>query len=237
MTQEQGNKMLEYEERLQAMLDELRRSDAIELSHLAACPFRDYLGDARTTFAMLAKDQGLKLAPSLERCFHRAGGLAAYWRLAEPGSTAAGEFKLVNLYEAILLGAPVLSPATGSGDTAELLASFRVIDDQPQGGTGTFAALRIQPEVASPEVWFYNGTRGSVKLDVDYCGYLDALLVTKGFYYWQYLFADVSLAQRQYADTAKQLQLMLDVLPRLFTKHDYSPLRERLAHRLAGRRT
>ncbi|MFI9047085.1 hypothetical protein [Streptomyces sp. NPDC053427] len=60
-------------------------------------------------------------------------------------------------------------------------------------------------------------------MDVDLCGYLDALCVTKGAYGWQYLFTDVSLAEDDHEVTAEFLTEMLAVLPDVFPAHDYEP--------------
>lgn len=69
-------------------------------------------------------------------------------------------------------------------------------------------------------------------MDVDYCGYLAALLVTKGTYGWQYLFADVSLADDIHHHTVENARRMLEVFPRLFPGYDYAPLAARLEARL-----
>jgi hypothetical protein len=59
-----------------------------------------------------------------------------------------------------------------------------------------FAALRLSADSPSPEIWFHHFKKepAAVRLDIDYCGYLDALTVTKGVSGWQYLFADVDLS-------------------------------------------
>ncbi|MEV0054423.1 hypothetical protein AB0H34_28455 [Saccharopolyspora shandongensis] len=58
------------------------------------------------------------------------------------------------------------------------------------------------------------------------------LLITKGVYGWQHLFADVQLHADEYIHARKRLTTMLQVLPEIFPGHDYEPLRARLAQRL-----
>ncbi|MEV0053676.1 hypothetical protein AB0H34_24630 [Saccharopolyspora shandongensis] len=62
-----------------------------------------------------------------------------------------------------------------------------MIDEKPGGGGGTFAALRLQPDNPFPEIWYHDFRKGAFKLDVDYCGYLDELITTKGAPGWHYL--------------------------------------------------
>jgi hypothetical protein len=220
----------DFESRISEMLQEIKTSDGLQVLHEKQGPILQYVGDAENAFALLARDEKLTLVPELQRCFFRYSEFALHWRALDPES-AGGEFDLINLVESIVSGPPGLVTDFTPNEERPLLQSFRVIDDHPQGGTGTLVALRIIEGAISPEVWYYHGTRGSVKLDVDYCGYLDALIVTKGFYGWQYLYADVPLAAHDFTNVAKQLRLRLDLLSRLFPDHDYAPLEERFAQR------
>lgn len=68
-------------------------------------------------------------------------------------------------------------------------------------------------------------------MEVTYREYLDALLVTKGTYGWQYLYTDVSLG-RGFGGVRRYLQGMIELFPEIFPNHDYSPLVERLEARL-----
>ena len=53
-------------------------------------------------------------------------------------------------------------------------------------------------------------------------------LVTKGFYTWQYLFADATLPEKEAGYVTERMRLMLDFLPPRFPDYDYSPLEARL---------
>ncbi len=69
-------------------------------------------------------------------------------------------------------------------------------------------------------------------MDITYCQYLDALLLTKGTYGWQYLYTDISLRRGDFDETVRYLRGMLEVFPEIFPQHDYRELRERLEARL-----
>ncbi|MFB9537262.1 MULTISPECIES: hypothetical protein [Streptomyces] len=96
---------------------------------------------------------------------------------------------------------------------------------------GHLAALRVQPGVTNPDLWFDAGPLGLHRMDIDYCTYLDALRMTKGTFGWQYLFTEVSLAQEDYEGAARRLSEMLDLFPRFFP-YDYSEIRARLEERM-----
>ncbi|RJO78426.1 hypothetical protein D5S18_05940 [Nocardia panacis] len=92
--------------------------------------------------------------------------------------------------------------------------------------------MRIQRGVSPLEIWFHDRSDGPVRLDLDYCGYLEALVRTKGCFGWQYLFADVSLADHEHHHSLDNMRRMLEVFPKLFPEHDYTDLAERLNQRL-----
>jgi hypothetical protein len=119
-----------------------------------------------------------------------------------------------------------------------LLQQMRPFDSHPMTGDGAMAGLRLDPGTRGregmPEVWFYMISGDRFKMDLTYEGYLDALLDTRGFFDWQYLFSDVDI-KRHYTDLGGRLSTMLKVLPRLFPSTDMEPYRERL-QKLKARR-
>ncbi|MEV0703274.1 hypothetical protein AB0I53_35880 [Saccharopolyspora sp. NPDC050389] len=166
------------------------------------------------------------------RCFLRFDGFAGHWSIQRGDLYLTGEFSLVHLGAAMFQTAEDLETEYGSEFEERLCEELRPFDEHPKGGGGTLAGLRIQPGVGSPEVWYYNGTSEFYKLDLDFCEYLDAVLVTKGTYGWQYLFADVDGQNDDFQFAVENLQNMLQVLPEIFPGRDYEPFRNRLAARL-----
>lgn len=221
-------------DRFRAALDEVQSN-----SELAVLDRTEELlpEDSRSFKAMsedLATYAHVNLDPSWSRCFLPYTRLALAWSSKDKKAGVGGEFALRYLYSAISKP-PKLWESNMPAKEQELLKTFRVFDDHPRGGRGTLAALQIEPGVTSPRVWFYNVKREPLPLDVDYCGYLEALLTTKGYYGWQYLFADIDLTADENRGLRRDLEKMLDVLPRLFPDHDYEPLRKRLADRTSGK--
>ncbi|MEU9020724.1 hypothetical protein [Actinomadura sp. NPDC048394] len=115
-------------------------------------------------------------------------------------------------------------------DERTLHSHLPVIDEYPGMGNGAFATLRLSADSPSPEIWFHHFKREPA--DIDYCGYLDALTVTKSVSGWQYLFADVDLSSPEFGHARHNMEHMLDVLPELFPEHDYAPFQARLNERL-----
>ncbi|MFE9727841.1 hypothetical protein ACFYQ5_30820 [Streptomyces sp. NPDC005794] len=191
--------------------------------------------DARSAFDELAQQDGVLLDPVLQGCFLRFDDLGACWGFGEEESDPifAGEFSLSPLVWAIRKRAPVERYPDPSPKQLELLSELRDFDGTPMTGVGSVSSLRIvQGGVHNPEIWFSDGELGIHRMDIDLCGYLEALRVTKGTFGWQYLFTDVSLADDDHAVTTEFLTEMLAVFPDLFPAHDYEPLGARLAERL-----
>ncbi|OKI38305.1 hypothetical protein A6A29_10030 [Streptomyces sp. TSRI0281] len=98
----------------------------------------------------------------------------------------------------------------------------------------------MQPKVDPLEIWYsaiadIGGDPylpGFIKMNITYCQYLDAMILTKGTYGWQYLYTDISLSRGDFHETVKYLQGMLSVFPEIFPQHDYGDLRARLEARL-----
>jgi hypothetical protein len=221
-----------YEQRLRETVEELKGSSALEVRELDERPLAEHLGDASSALAKIGEFAGLTLPPGLGANFHRHSELHVEWRAKEPDGKVGGEFRLLHIGVAIM-GAPPDWPAEVARDDAErkLFQQFRFFDLQPSGGTGTLTGFRLAEDAEPTEVWFYDPYRGFLKLDVDYGGYLDALLVTRGIYYWQYLFADAQQGLPQLASIVRSLARGVDFLGRAFPGDDLSELRDRLAVR------
>lgn len=107
-----------------------------------------------------------------------------------------------------------------------------MIGDQPAGGVITFDAVQVKDATMLPRVWLHRFPYGTFELDLDYPAYLEALLLTKGFYGWQFLYADVPLGSVDYVSIAPMIRHGIDIL------HDHLPdprldnLEARFAERL-----
>ncbi|WP_091099661.1 hypothetical protein [Micromonospora citrea] len=91
--------------------------------------------------------------------------------------------------------------------------------------------MRATPGASDPEIWFHDLRDGALRMDLDYPGYLEALLVTKGVIGWQYLYCAPEDCGMGFFPLVDGLAEMLDVFPRLFPHHDYADLAARLRER------
>ncbi|REK87656.1 hypothetical protein DY245_25520 [Streptomyces inhibens] len=222
----------DYEKRYLAMLDELSNSPEIQVYYEERGPVEEQVGDAQEAFELIADEQGIFLDPLLHRTFLRFEELSCHWGVERGDVYLTGEFSLYHLAAAMLTVGVDLATDDTPEEESTLYSELRLFDDHPRGGGDTMAALRIHPGMTSPEVWYYHGTRGVFKLDLNYSEYLDALLTTKGTYGWQYLFTDVSMRDVDFQGAAENIQNMLKIFPEIFPDHDYEPFRVRLAERL-----
>lgn len=173
----------------------------------------------------------------------RISEIANCWHSAQASGLPEirGEFRVTDLFTALLKHPPDLTWAGSTDEEREFFTQLRVIDDTPLAATGQLAAIRSQRRVDPLEVWYYDmeltsaegWTRQYVKLDLTYPEYMEQLALTKGTLGWQYLFTDeVPLGHPDFDDVRNQLTTMLDVFPRLFPAWDYTELNRRLEARL-----
>ncbi|MEU8785449.1 hypothetical protein [Streptomyces sp. NPDC048637] len=224
--------LLDFEKRFLKMMTDLLENPRIEVITHSQGAMDEERSDARSVLEALESWYHVPLDVSLQRCITRFEELAAHWSIDEPGTQLSGEFNLTYLLDAVGNPPPRLAWEGAPESEQQLFSEFRVIDDTPSGGTGKLASIRIRDGATSPEVWFFDVTRGTYKLNIDYCGYMEALLLTKGTYGWQYLFTDISLRGREFQNVVSDLKLMLRTFPALFPDGDYAPLRARLSERL-----
>lgn len=209
------------------MLDELQAVPQVDVFLEERGPVEELAGDAEATFARIAEWHGVTLDPVLQRVLLRFEGMSSHWNLDSGDSFMFGGFSLCHLGAAMFATPSIESGVPG------LDKELRVFDDLREAGNGSFAALRIQPGVTSPEVWFCIDGGTCFKLDLDYGAYLDALLVTKGVFGWQFLFADVDMRDDVFRyRCAPGLTEALKIFPEMFPGRDYEVLRARLAERL-----
>jgi len=149
-----------------------------------------------------------------------------------------GEFFLRPIHD-------ILSQSAGPADAVEtkfqrtFLSELRVMDQTPRSGAGMLTYLRLSPGSGPLEVWYSDIAAigippyppGFIRMDITYSEYLDALILTKGTYGWQYLYTDISLTAG-FSETAEYLEGMLSLFPECFPGHDYSDLQARLEARL-----
>ncbi|MFJ9415743.1 hypothetical protein ACIRPT_16435 [Streptomyces sp. NPDC101227] len=223
--------LTDCEARLRKMHGELVENSNVQIFSAKPGRVAAEFGDAQEVFDKISEWRDITLDPSLQRCFIRFRWFSCHWRIKHSDIQLTGEFTIRHLLTSTAIEAPGIDWGDSPSER-QLYSELRVIDHHPGCGTGTFAALRIQPDVPLPEVWYHDFRIGAFKMDIDYCDYLEALIITKGIFGWQYLFSDVSLGDDDFARTANDLRNALTVFPELFPEYDYAPLRARLEARL-----
>jgi hypothetical protein len=230
------------EKRHAESLEEIRKSPFFS----AECGSSDYLGKEPRALLPLSRRNGGRDEPifddDLLGCALRFTDLGARWETTgRAGSPRIrGEFNLLHL-EDVLGQSEGPAAITGATDfQTRFLSELRVIDHTPRSGAGMLTYIRLQPGKSPLEIWYSDIADigedpyppGFVRMDITYCQYLDALVVTKGTYGWQYLYTDVSLRRGGFRETVTYLRGMLQTFPELFPRYEYAPLRARLEARL-----
>ncbi|WP_026411375.1 hypothetical protein [Actinomadura oligospora] len=215
-----------YEQTWIDVLDELQNCPEIEVLN----EYREIdpeVEDAETSLSAVAHVTRMPLGASFRDCHFRFEYLGSAWQSAESKDHfITGEFCLQPLETTVLNQSPLELWADMTPEQERLQFELRAIDGTPEWGTGHLAALRVQPGIAEPEIWFDKTSDHYYQLELDYQGYLDALRVTKGTFGWQYLFTASPLNGGK--ATLDRLRTMLDLFPKWFPDHDYEPFRRRL---------
>ncbi|MFE4020542.1 hypothetical protein ACFXPZ_24580 [Streptomyces sp. NPDC059101] len=193
----------------------------------------DPLSDVRKEWA------GVILGEDLKERALRFSWLSCNWSSLPARPEIYGEFNLPHLYFALTREPPQHNDLATEAERS-LFAELRTIDSAPIRATGESAFIRIEPQKNPLEIWYQDRylfdevhcTQGVRRMNLDYCAYLDALLMTKGAFGWHLLFVDVSLQGDAFRPHVENLQRMLETFPALFPQHDYAGLRARLEERL-----
>lgn len=219
-----------YEERLENALHELRSAPLFDVTYEYIESAGDEALDVDLMFQDLA-DGGYPIDRRLQRCYFRHRNVAILWRTRNIDAVLAGEFDVKNIATTPDLPVSVEGFSRERSDR-RLLSELCVLDDLSLGGNRSLVTVHLQEGTTDPEIWFLDRYRPYVRLELDYCEYLDNLLISKGVYGWQYLFADVDLRERDFSHVLNNLQMMMDMFPRQFPDHDYAPFAARLEARL-----
>ncbi|MFG2087202.1 hypothetical protein [Spirillospora sp. NPDC048824] len=224
-----------FQERYVRVVEQLAASPLVSIDHEKSG--EDVLDGAAAdvVFAGLAADYDLHLDEAFRRLYFTSKQLHVAWRLTAD-STCTGEVCLQNITE---WAAGEWGPDEGALPPEEhaIVADLYTIDYEPRSGTGSVTAISV-PHArplslrADRKIWYCDGGHRLEQLDVDYAGYLDAVLLTVGAPGWQYLFADVNLRREVTPSVVAALEHCLAVLPEIFPGHDYEPLRRRFDARM-----
>jgi len=166
--------------------------------------------------------------------------VAAHWESTPPLPRFSGEYRIPAPMEIVSQGTDPSASMLNDDFHREFVSELRYFDNSYASGRGFMSYLRMVPNSSPLQVWFSAlvGTNfppyppGYVRLDLTYNEYLSALLLTKGLYGWQYLYADVSFGDPALEHLTECLRNGLDALPDMFPGWDYTSLSQRLEARL-----
>ncbi|NUK07380.1 hypothetical protein HRW18_04995 [Streptomyces lunaelactis] len=228
------------EQRHVASLEQIRTSPLLE----AECGTTDELAEPVEDLLPLYEHnpdwEDVEFNESLLSCSLRFSDLGARWATSGNLPEIYGEFRLLHFYDVF---DQTEGPSGGEETTnfqQEFLSQLRIFDHTPRSGAGMVTYIRMKPHVTPLEIWYQDiADIGSdpypanfIRMNITYCEYLEALLLTKGTYGWQYLYTDISLRGREFHSKVRYLKNMLDVFPGVFPQYDYTSLTARLEERL-----
>ncbi|MFI7275509.1 hypothetical protein [Streptomyces sp. NPDC049879] len=255
--------MTDFEDRLVAVFAELHSTGGITVDDADEGSLATWLTGPDQAFEVIRKVAGVRLAPLMAGNFHRYDELRCYWRGAGEDASIGGEFWLTHLVNVCVGSVPDGPPdaAWPAGawppegpdrwylcNVSEVFGPeerelvVHAFDSQGKVGIGALAGFArgddgfttVDGTAGHPEIWFSVNTDGTlVRLDITYPEYLDALLLTRGLFGWQYLYADPR--DPGFGFYRPKLGPGLDFLERTFPQDDFSGLRARWNAHLRAR--
>lgn len=217
-----------YNRGFEAMFEEMQEASGVtvkkkfhKVKELPEVIVEEQIGHIR-------QESGFELCEDLKECISASNGTRLWWLYEiDEGRSGGGEFHLRHLVEVFTYGPPELWSEETPPEEVEFLKKLHVIDQRPNAGDNKFAAFKLEQGRMPPEIWYYD--RGDCfKMDIDYPGYLGALMDTKGITDWQYLFCDVDLTETLQAGLDEKLENRMRDLETLFPQRDYSAYYERI---------
>ncbi|MEV0226424.1 hypothetical protein [Streptomyces sp. NPDC050704] len=220
--------------------NEILNSESITVEHEEFRELGEVVDATPGVFSLLPEWKDVILGAELHRKTPRFNGLGCHWNTNEELPSFGGEFWITDVYVSLLQDPPDLAWEGSPDEERRLFEEFRVIDSTPSAATGQMTAIRVQPNVDPLEIWYFDMNlntvegwdRQYVRMNLTYPEYLNALLLTKGTFGWQYLYADVSLRSEGFEGVVYALESMIEVFPDVFPGQDYASLADRLQERL-----
>lgn len=218
-------------EKLVEVMREMKRSDRVSVSR-----YRDEIAALTTKQAVdiaeLVKTiSGLDCAPGVRDALIIGDEIYIHWDAKQSGSPGGivGEFHLTSpmlFAEANLIGEPFVSDAALDVD----LTVFRMFDDAPNEGGPLSAHLKVEGGTITDAVFIFDEEDEQFYAsDLTYATYMEALALTRGIRFWQYLYVKPDdLLPSIKASLAASLAFLKEAFP-----GDYGDLDARFA-RLPG---
>jgi len=215
-------------EKFKELLDELNQNKRIEIIYNET-NFPNHSESVRTrTFELFNKRYEYKITESMKELVSFPSKLYLYWKIRDSvNPELIGEFCLLNIINVLTLNDRVdVTNEEIDEDTKALMRKAHYFDTQPEKNWTTSTVLIPEESKDFPDLWLLDDLR-LYRMCLSIEQYFDVLFLTKGMYYWQYLFCD----KAAYMDTTfykkRYIKEMLNILPEIFPSRDYSILIER----------
>jgi hypothetical protein len=170
---------------------------------------------------------GLKLPPSVVNSLQIEDDLYVYWKSAahSEDSSVFGEFFLLSVL--LFANENNLNEQyqSRSYKAIEDMRRMRVFDYYAYNGGPIYSLLQVTGEKLEDRVFVFN-ERDVFTTTLDYGSYLSALLQTRGFLYWQYLFCENPQLEPYEVEAVERGLVFVE---QEFPEDDYRGLHERLA--------
>ena len=219
--------MKSYISRFSELYSNLQSTESVEILHLKPSS-QDNLNLQKITLDYLNKEFEYNLKEEFIEYMSVSGSQLRYIYSSKK-LNVGGEFSLTQIADALILKvAPTVFIQKTSAPDIELLKTFRIIDDHPFSGDFKMSVFSLKEGYSppnEPEIYFYD--RGSYfSMNVDYGGYLDALLEMAAISNWQYLFCEVDWNARTNYDLKQTLKTGLQFLEIIFPNNNYEKYRK-----------
>lgn len=204
---------------LEKLIKELQANNNIETSELTkGNDITDndaiYLkNDAEAAFKELKNEEDLIYAPDQ---------IEFRWDSISKGEKLSGECYLTNF--AVALNANYLTPNPAVNTIN--YKNYRYFDDHPYSGDGWIAVYEIGKTISESKLFMFNNDKLYL-LTINLRTYIQMLSLSKGFYFWQFLFLHESHSKMA-SEIFDDLSIKLAALKKLFPQTDISILEEQL---------
>lgn len=182
--------------------------------------------DTEKLSQFFAKNTGIVLQPNLKELLNLPGQMQLSWRSSSVDKLIpSGSFQIENIENALLQKKNIVPIHNQDipNETSEILKHCHYFDTFPNFTWDIATVLYYDKKNDLIKLFFLDRLELH-PLDLDLKQYIEMCMLTKGMYYWQYLFCNtgkMAAYKRPYID------LILPFLTKTFPDHDYSPLEDR----------
>ena len=211
------------------LFDELNQNNRVEIIS-SQTKFPNHSESIRDRiFESFNQEYGYKIPDNLKEIVSFPAKLYVDWKVKDSQEPELfGEFCLENIINSLTLNKNQVKVMNKdiNEETKSLMVKAHYFDNQPGKNWTTSTVLILEEGREFPDLWLLDDLQ-LFKMKLSMAQYFDALFLTKGMYYWQYLFCD----KKAYIHTSyykkNYIMEMLKILPKIFPGRDYSELIER----------